>query len=159
MNVIEKFYTAFSNLDAEAMAECYAENVSFEDPAFGELNGIHASNMWRMLLESQKGKEFVVKFSNVDMANENGTASWEAFYNFSVTGRKVHNKISATFEIQDGLIVSHKDDFNLRKWAKQALGFKGAVLGGTRFFKKNLKGQTARMLRKWESKNDLTSES
>ena len=92
-----------------------------------------------MLLESQKGKDFVVKFSDVIYSKEKGTATWEAFYNFSVTDRKVHNKISATFEIQDGLIVSHKDEFNLRKWAKQALGFKGAILGGTKIFQKEFK--------------------
>ena len=45
---IEIFYTAFSELDAETMASCYAKNVVFEDPAFGILKGVHAKNMWRM---------------------------------------------------------------------------------------------------------------
>ena len=58
MNVIEKFYTAFTNLDAEAMAECYAENVSFEDPAFGELKGIHASNIVAYAIRKPKRQRF-----------------------------------------------------------------------------------------------------
>jgi len=152
MNVIEKFYTAFKNLDAEGMASCYHKDVIFEDPAFGELKGEHASNMWRMLLESQKGKEFIVNFSNINIDAEKGSASWEAFYDFSKTKRKVHNKIEAKFKLKDGLIVDHRDNFNVKTWAKQAMGFKGALLGGTKFFKRKLNAQTNGMLAKWESR-------
>ncbi|OIQ31372.1 MAG: limonene-1,2-epoxide hydrolase [Crocinitomix sp. MedPE-SWsnd] len=152
MNVIEKFYTAFKDLDAEGMAACYHEEVVFEDPAFGELKGIHAGNMWRMLLESQKGKEFMVNFSNVKSDAEKGSASWEAFYNFSKANRKVHNKIEAKFKLKDGLIIDHRDDFNVKTWAKQAMGFKGVLIGRTKFFKRKLNAQTNGMLAKWEAK-------
>ena len=39
-STIEKFYTAFTNNDAEAMVACYHDNIIFEDPAFG-LSLIH----------------------------------------------------------------------------------------------------------------------
>ncbi|WP_375235985.1 nuclear transport factor 2 family protein [Winogradskyella sp.] len=119
-DLVTKFYTAFKNLDAEAMAECYHEDVVFTDPAFGTLQGEHAKNMWRMLCDSQKGKEFKVTFSDISSNGNSVKANWEAIYNFSKTGRKVHNKIAAKFEFKDGLIIKHSDIFNLHKWAAQA---------------------------------------
>ncbi|MBL4669264.1 MAG: nuclear transport factor 2 family protein [Flavobacteriales bacterium] len=147
--VIKQFYEAFKNLDAEKMAECYHNEIVFEDPAFGILKGAKAKTMWKMLCESQKGKDFVVTYSNIN----SNSANWEARYFFSQTGRKVHNVISARFEFKDGLIIKHTDDFDLHKWAKQALGFKGALLGGTSFFKKKLNKQTNNLLLKFEAKN------
>jgi ketosteroid isomerase-like protein len=150
--LITEFYQAFSRLDAEAMASCYHKAVVFQDPAFGTVNGATAGNMWRMLCQSQKGKDFVVEFSNVEATEQSGSAHWEAKYTFSKTGRKVHNKINAHFEFSDGKIIKHVDHFDLRNWAKQAMGFKGALLGGTAFFKKKLQAQTYGMLAKFEKK-------
>ncbi len=145
---IEKFYTSFVNLDAEGMVSCYHPDVEFQDPAFGQLKGESAKNMWRMLISSQKGKEFLVSYSNVS----DNSANWEAHYTFSKTNRKVHNQISATFEFKDGLIIKHHDDFNLHKWAKQAMGFSGLLLGKTGFFKKKLQTTTNSLLKKFENK-------
>lgn len=146
--LIQTFYTAFSKFDAETMANCYHDDVVFEDPAFGVLKGTRAKNMWKMLCGSQNGKAFKVTFSEV---TEN-SAKWEAFYTFSQTNKKVHNKVTAHFEFKDGKIIKHTDDFNLHNWAKQALGFKGLLLGGTSFFKKKLNAQTNSMLSKFEKK-------
>ena len=144
--LITKFYTAFKNLDAETMASCYHADIVFEDPAFGELNGEHAKNMWRMLC--QNATEITVTFDSIT----DQSAHWEAIYPFSQTGRKVHNKIDAKFEFKDGLIIKHTDDFNLHSWAKQAMGFKGLLLGNTNFFKKKLNQTTGKLLAKFESK-------
>lgn len=148
--LIKTFYNAFAQLDAETMAECYHDDIIFQDPAFGVLKGERARNMWRMLCESQKGKDFIVEFSNIQCTEHTGTAHWEAHYVFSKTGRKVHNKIKAKFRFQDGKIIEHKDDFNLHRWAKQALGFKGQLVGGTAFFQNKLNGQTNALLDKYE---------
>ena len=152
-NPVHQFYEAFSELDIEKMLICYSDDIVFEDPAFGVLRGDRAKNMWRMLLESQKDKDFKVVFSNVEVGNESGSAKWEAFYTFTKTGRKVHNIISAKMILQNGKIVKHTDNFNLRVWAKQALGLKGALLGGTGFFKKSLQKQTNSLLDRFEAKN------
>ena len=144
--LIHKFYTAFNELDAETMVSCYHQEVKFEDPAFGTLQGERAKNMWRMLCQSQKGKDFKVLHSEVT----DHSAYWEAFYTFSKTGRKVHNKIHAKFEFKDGLIVKHSDHFDLHKWSKQAMGFSGAILGWTGFFKNKLQKQTNSLLTKFE---------
>lgn len=148
--LIEKFYSSFKNLDPETMVSCYHDEIEFEDPAFGKLKGERAKNMWRMLCHSQKGREFIVNYSEIKSNDRSGTAHWEAHYKFSATGRKVHNKIDAKFEFKDGKIIKHVDSFNLHKWAGMALGFKGKIIGGTRFFKKKLNEQTGRLLDKFE---------
>lgn len=155
-HVIQKFYNAFTKLDAATMTSCYHDDIVFEDPAFGVLKGDRAKNMWRMLCESQKDKDFQVTYSNIKISEHKGSASWEAFYTFSKTGRKVHNIIEARFEFKEGKIIKHTDTFNLHKWSKQALGLKGFVLGKTKYFSNKLKAQTNRLLDKYE-KNKATS--
>lgn len=154
--LITKFYSAFSNLDAETMCSCYHHDIIFRDPAFGTLNGSKAKAMWQMLCESQKGKEFKVVYSNIETLDNTGSAHWEAFYTFSKSGRSVHNKIDAKFEFKDGLIIKHIDEFNIHKWAKQALGLKGYLLGGTSFFKKKLNEQTNNVLDQYIEEKKLS---
>ncbi|MBO6880074.1 nuclear transport factor 2 family protein [Winogradskyella sp.] len=154
--LIETFYKAFNNLDANTMCSCYHEDIVFEDPAFGRLEGVRAKAMWQMLCESQNDKNFKVEVSNINSNDTEGSAHWEAYYIFSKSGRKVHNKIDAQFEFKDGLIINHKDNFNLHKWARQALGFKGLVIGRTRYFKNKLKAQTNRLLDKYIDEKKLS---
>lgn len=148
-NIIEKFYTSFQQMDAESMSSCYHKDVIFEDPAFGVLNGVKASNMWKMLCHNSK--DLNINYSNIIILNDKATAHWEAKYTFSQTGKKVHNIINASFELKDGKIIKHTDQFDLHQWAKQALGFKGLILGGTNFFKNKLQSQTNKLLSKFES--------
>lgn len=150
-DLIVCFYQAFHQLDANKMTSYYHKDVVFEDPAFGVLKAERARTMWKMLCESQKGKDFKIEATNI---TEN-SAHWEAFYTFSKTGRKVHNKIDARFEFKDGLIIKHTDDFNLHNWAKQAIGFKGLLLGGSGFFKKKLQSQTNYLLDKYMAEKKL----
>ncbi len=152
-NTIEQFYEAFSNLDGENMVKYYHPDVVFQDPAFGELKGDRAKNMWRMLCTSQKGKDFKVNYKVLDCNSEKAKAQWEAIYTFSQTGRKVHNKISASFLLRDGLIVEHIDEFSLYRWSKQAMGFKGVLLGNTSFFKNKLQQRTNTLLDRFEEKH------
>ncbi len=149
---IEQFYRAFNNLDAEKMVSRYHKDVIFEDPAFGVLKGERATNMWKMLCASQKGKEFKVHVTHIESSAEVTTATWEAFYVFSKTGRKIHNIVHAEFRFKEGKIISHKDTFDLYKWSKQALGSKGLILGWTPFFKNKLQIQTNRLLSNFERK-------
>lgn len=150
--IIEKFYQAFENLDAEGMIECYHEEIEFEDPAFGILRFEKAKNMWRMLCNSQKGKGFKIITSDIEFINQKGLAHWEAYYTFSKTGRQVHNVVNAEFEFKDGKIINHLDKFDLYRWSRQALGFSGLLLGWTPFFKKKLNAQTNRLLSRFEQK-------
>ena len=146
--LITEFYTAFKNLDAEAMVACYADTIVFEDPAFGVLEGERAKNMWRMLCKNTT--DLKIDFSNIQTNQNSGSVEWQADYSFSRTGRIVHNEIKASFEFKDGKIIKHTDNFDLHTWAKQALGFKGLVLGGTKIFQKKFITQTHKLLDKFE---------
>lgn len=150
MNIIEEFYTAFQALDAEKMVACYHDDIVFTDPAFGELKGDKAKAMWRMLC--QNAKDFTLEFSDIKMEGNKGSAHWEPTYVFSATGKTVHNIIDATFEIKDGKIIKHTDVFDTHRWATQAMGWKGKLLGGTKFFSNKLQKQTSGMLNKFMSK-------
>lgn len=145
---IQKFYQAFAKKDAESMVSCYHENVIFEDPAFGQLHGKDAGDMWRMLCKNAADLE--ISHSGITADIEKGLAKWEAHYTFNKTGRKVHNIVVAKFRFKDGKIIDHRDSFNLHKWAKQAMGFQGWLLGGTNFFKQKLNQTTQGMLRKFQ---------
>ncbi len=147
--VIEKFYTAFSKLDADTMISCYHDDIVFEDPGFGKLEGERAKAMWQMLCAN--ARDFTLEYNDVKADDTSGSAHWEAKYTFSQTGRKVHNRIDAEFEFKDGKIIKHTDHFNLHRWASQAIGWKGKLLGGTGFFKKKLIQQTNRLLDKYMS--------
>ena len=150
VELITRFYTAFQAKDAEGMAACYAPDIRFSDPVFPDLQGAHAGNMWRMLCS--RGKDLEVTFSDVTCDGDTATAHWEAHYTFS-TGNKVHNKIDATFELRDGLIVKHTDVFDLSAWAGQALGLVGKLFGWLPPLQNKIRGQAADGLARWEARH------
>jgi ketosteroid isomerase-like protein len=132
--LIKHFYTAFSEGNAEEMVSCYSPDILFEDPAFGQLKGDDAKNMWRMLIANSKGN-IKIAAENINADERTGAANWTAIYTFSQTGRKVVNKISAAFEFKNGLIIKHTDHFSMWNWSRQALGWKGLLLGWTPMLK------------------------
>ena len=124
---IEDFYTCFGRRDAAGMIACYAADVEFSDPVFPRLVGDEARSMWRMLTE--RAADIRLEVSGIEGDDTSGRAHWEAFYTFSQTGAKVHNRIDASFVFRDGKIVRHADRFDLYAWARMALGLKGKLLG------------------------------
>jgi ketosteroid isomerase-like protein len=130
--LITRFYTCFQNKDIKGMQECYADNAVFNDEAFSNLNAKQVRAMWEMLISA--GKDMKVTFDRVSDNINGGEAHWRAVYTFSRTGNKVVNKVSAVFIIENGKIVHHTDSFDFYKWARQAFGFTGLLLGGTSFF-------------------------
>lgn len=150
--LITTFYDSFAKLDTDAMASCYHPDIVFEDPAFGELRGERAMQMWQMLCASQKNKDFRLTYSNLTANDHRGSVTWEPIYDFSKTGRRVHNIIRAEFEFKEGKIIKHRDHFSLHRWAHQAMGFKGWLLGGTGFFKRKLQATSNHMLDRFIAK-------
>ncbi len=126
--LIERFYRAFNEGDGNTMAACYAPDVRFSDPAFGELRGREAGAMWRML--TSRSEDLEIELPEHDADETTGTAHRIARYTFS-TGRPVVNDIQARFRFEDGLIAEHDDRFPFYTWAKQALGARGTLLGWT----------------------------
>ncbi len=118
MRLLDRFYRGVQDHDHQSVAACYHPNATFKDIAF-DLSGkkmIYA--MWHMIA----GTDLRIKY-NVEQANETtGSARWHADYTFRDTGRKVHNKLSSTFQFRDGLILGQVDDCNALRWGIQALG-------------------------------------
>jgi ketosteroid isomerase-like protein len=149
--IIENFYKAFANGDAESMVNSYHSDIEFEDPAFGRLQGNKAKNMWRMLINNNK-TGIKITCSDMQADEKTGSANWVAEYIFSQTGRPVINRIAAKFEFKDGKIIKHTDHFDMWAWSKQALGWKGYLLGWSGFMKGKIQAQTNSLLRKYEEK-------
>jgi ketosteroid isomerase-like protein len=137
--LIARFYTAFGNRDAAGMAACYHPAVEFSDEVFQGLKGERAVAMWRMLCE--RGKDLRIEFRDVAADDTTGKAHWEAWYTFSATGRKVHNRIDAEFEFRNGKIVRHRDRFSFYAWAAQALGIAGKLVGWSGLVKNKVRRQ------------------
>jgi ketosteroid isomerase-like protein len=137
--LIDHFYTCFKNKDFKGMQDCYADNATFSDAVFKNLNAEKVKAMWQMLVT--KGKDLRVEFKDISATKNTVKAHWDAYYTFSATGKKVINRIDATFEIENGKIVKHTDNFNFYTWAKQALGLTGILLGWTNFLSKKISAQ------------------
>ncbi|WP_026978659.1 nuclear transport factor 2 family protein [Flavobacterium tegetincola] len=148
--IIEEFYSGFADANSTTMNSCYHKEATFEDPVFGLLEGDDVRDMWEMLIEKSQG-QLKICFSNVAAPGTKGFAEWKASYIFSSTNRPVVNVVQATFEFKDGLIVSHKDAFDLYEWSKQALGLKGKLFGWTSFFQKKIQQKAVQSLRHFQS--------
>ncbi|MCB0762135.1 MAG: nuclear transport factor 2 family protein [Flavobacteriales bacterium] len=151
-SIIVRFYEAFRQKDAVAMAACYHPDAVFNDPAFGYLYGDQVGQMWRMLIERSKG-DLVISYYNVLQDDQKGIAKWEARYTFSLTGRRVHNKINASFEFRDGLIISHDDCFSFTRFCGMAFGWKGMMMSLLPWFRTGFRKKSRKVLEKYiESK-------
>lgn len=148
-DLVTRFYTAFAARDHETMAACYADDATFSDPVFPSLDADEVRAMWRMFCTS--GNDIAVSFSDVEADDSVGSAKWEAIYVFPKTGRGVHNKIKASFRFRDGLIVHHRDDFDLYRWSRMALGPLGTALGWTPLVKNQIRAQAASQLRRFRT--------
>lgn len=149
--LINKFYTAFSENDSQEMIACYHKKIVFQDPAFGKLEVERAGEMWKMLL-SQKKEGTSISFNNIITDENTGSADWVAKYTYGKKNRKVINKVSASFKFKDGKIIEHIDSFNLWNWTKQAMGVAGHLLGWSSFMKKKIQKTTNRRLDKFIEK-------
>lgn len=148
--LIQRFYEAFQKRDAETMAACYHEDVVFSDPAFGELRGERARNMWRML--TARATDLGIEVSEIRADEREGSARWVATYAFGKAKRSVRNEIRARFEFRDGKIARHEDTFSMWRWARQALGPTGALLGWTPMVRGRVRSEALRGLDAFEAK-------
>ncbi len=143
LQLVEQFYAAFERRDAAAMAACYHKQAHFTDPVF-DLRGRAVGEMWRMLCA--KGRDLKVSHGKARRDRQRVRVRWEARYTFSGTGRKVHNVIEASFEFEGGLIKRHVDRFSFWRWARQALGPIGWVLGWSGLLQTKIRRRAARGL-------------
>ncbi len=120
-DIVSTFYEAMKAKDFRTMADLYAINALFTDPVFPGLSGFEAGKMWEMLLKNSQ--DFTLDYTVLESDKEHAKVRWVARYTFSKTGRRVRNEVVSTFELMDGKILTQRDRFNFKRWARQALGF------------------------------------
>ena len=148
--LIDSLYDAFSRGDGLAMAACYAPDATFKDPVF-DLKGEEIGAMWRMLCD--RAADLRIEWRDVKADDETGSAHWEAWYTFSATKRPVHNVIEAHFRFRGGRIHRHRDDFELWRWSRMALGARGSALGWTPYVRRKIREQARQGLEQWMSRH------
>ncbi len=109
------------------MNACYSPDIHFSDPVFQDLTGNEVYAMWHMLCE--RGTDLEVTFSDIEASDSVGSARWQARYTLGGSDRQIHNIVTATFAFEKGLISEHRDDFDLWKWTRMALGLSGTLIG------------------------------
>ena len=145
IQLVEKFYTAFQQLDATAMNSCYSDDIVFFDPVFGLLRGPEATSMWEMLCKN--ANNFSLTYGNIIALDEEYcTCDWIARYTFSKTGRQVINKVKANMRFADGKIIEHSDGFSVHQWSRQAFGITGVLLGWNSIFQNKIKNTAKKNL-------------
>jgi len=156
MTCIETFYTAFQSRDFVAMQNCYTSDATFEDPAFGVLTAKQTQAMWHMLCK--RATDLEITFEIISETEYSATAKWIAEYTYATEGTFVHNEIDATFELKEGKIFRHKDEFSIWKWSRQALGLTGWYLGWTPLLRKTIRRSVLSALNKFIEKNPQYAE-
>ena len=154
---IETLYSAFARLDADTMAQCYAQDASFEDEVFSLRGRREVAGMWRMLCQATRARGadvWKLQYRDVQADANGGKAHWDAHYRFSSTGRIVDNSIDARFSFNPtGQIASHRDSFDFWSWSRQALGAPGYLLGWTPLLRNKVRAQAGASLRSFLAKD------
>ncbi|XDD50679.1 nuclear transport factor 2 family protein [Leptospira sp. WS92.C1] len=142
--VTQEFYNAFQKKDAVTMGSLYSDSAIFSDPVFPNLNATEVKAMWQMLIA--RGKDLELKLNPIQSEGDTAKITWEAYYTFSKTGKKVHNVINAELVCKDGKIVKHTDRFGFYRWSRQALGTAGLFLGFLPFLQNKVRAEAKRNL-------------
>ncbi|MCK9404373.1 MAG: nuclear transport factor 2 family protein [Chitinophagaceae bacterium] len=145
---INRFYTAFQQLDYTTMQGCYHPEAVFNDPAFGLLDVNETRAMWEMLCK--RAKDFSLVYGNIKILDEEyTTCEWTASYRFSKNNRRMVNRITAHMKFKDGLIIEHTDAFDIYRWCRQALGLPGILFGWSPWMNKKIQKQAKAGLEKF----------
>lgn len=133
------------------MTAFYHKDVVFYDPAFGHIRGNRVLAKWFMFIENC-GDDLNISFSDLQANDHNASAKWTATYYYGPEKRKVVNQGVGTFYIQNGKILQHTDHFDLWSWSRQALGFKGYLLGWTKSMKLKIQQESSKRLSRYLQK-------
>lgn len=114
--VVTRFYQAFERRDTATLRTLYAPDVKFKDAIFSYPDRAGTMRMWEKILADPNTR---IRFTLDSVDGSQVKGNWVADY--KVGGRPVHNEVSTTMTVKDGLITQHTDDFSWNKWAPQAL--------------------------------------
>src|SRR2546422_11677762 len=106
--------------DGEAMASLYDPDGRFHDPAFGELTGAEARDMWRML--TGRAEDLSVELAEHAAEGDSGTARWIARYTFTRTRRPGGDDVRARVRFPGGRVAQPGGPFPFLGWGRHAPG-------------------------------------
>lgn len=139
---LSALYDAMARRDGAAMAALYADDATFDDPVFS-LRGAEIGAMWTGLL--RRAKEFSVSYTIAQAGSGKGVVEWTARYLFAGKNPVV-NVILSELTLEGGKITRQKDTFDFPRWAAQALGTPGKLLGRFGWFQRSVARKARRGL-------------
>jgi len=136
-NVITGLYNAYKERNPELMASFYTEDASFKDEIFGEVTGQEIPKVWEVVHSTTSN--FYLYFHIVNVNKNLATVNSQLSYTFKHTGRKIDISITSIFRFENGKIRHQVDEYSLWKWASQAFGVSGFLLGWNPKFKNKIR--------------------
>ncbi len=137
--VLTAFFDALGRRDGDAVAAFYAPDARFEDEIF-RLESADVPKMWTALLRGSKTLE--VSYTIARAGAGSGTVEWTARYVYP-GGGPVVNVILSEIQLAEGKIVRQSDRFDFPRWAAQALGRPGRLLGRFEWFRRAVSRKAA----------------
>jgi hypothetical protein len=123
----ETFFKAFGGRDLNTLEAAYAPDVKFKDDMFTLTKRSSVMKMWE---GAPPFKAFNAEILSVK-GNE-VTAKWTCDY--EMFGNKIHNVIESKLTFDDqGRITSQQENWDEKKWMKQALPFIPSFLQGAAY--------------------------
>ena len=144
VSVARGLYEAFTKRDGDAMARLYSPDAIFSDPVFPRLSGAQVGGMWKMLCG--RSTDLTIRYSLDEASGEVITIRWWADYSFGKERRRVRNRVTSRLVVRDGRIVRQEDRFGFWRWAAQALGATGVILGWAPPLRNRIRRQAAESL-------------
>ena len=124
--LLRSLFSALGRRDAQAMADCYHPDATFQDIAFDLRGKKDISDMWRMICSG----DIRATVETVRADDREGYVKVVDEYTFTDTGRRVRNVIESRFRFADHLIIEQRDTCDPHAWAAMAIGGFGGFVAG-----------------------------
>lgn len=165
IDIANKFFTCYASASKaqtesdkvkayEGMHKCLDKDVTFSDMAYKNIKGKQVFAMWHWFC-TKKPDPVKVTFDPSETREKDGAVIlvYRAQYIFgydendpSKKGNPIDYKITANLTFEDGQIIHHKDEADIKEWAKQALGSLASTFSWTLPFKIALRYKATKLL-------------
>lgn len=150
--LVRRMFESLNRLDAGAVRGCYHPNATFHDPVLSLIGQDQIAALWAMICASARssgtlpsgqpaGVRWGITLRTLSADETHGHADWDAYDRYAGAGRQTQTRIRSRFDFQDGLILRQCDDFQFWRWAHQALGWRGTLLGWTPMVRNSVRTQ------------------
>lgn len=128
--VVIRFFESYQKNDWQNMARCYHDKASFSDPIYPDLREESIVYLWFSRLAARRVVDLQYRVLFAD--DRKAQVEWSGLS--PLHGKSVQIKGLSTFALWDATIVRQVDEFSFVQWSRQALGWKGWLLGSLRFY-------------------------